>query len=158
MLLNSHVFFLVYSNIVTYHAEDGSGVGSAIIAGLAIFFFSLSTLRSAHFINSYDKDKTGCRVVYTVLANYFEKKTRRERGAVDYQLPRLNVKGRIHVVLLVSFSNRPANPPYGYSLATGTVNTSISHTEISLSFLFLFFNSITSKARPVRYSGPPGTG
>ena len=26
-------FFFVLSNIVTHHAEDGSGVGSAIIAG-----------------------------------------------------------------------------------------------------------------------------
>jgi hypothetical protein len=40
-------FLFLYSNIVTHHAEDGSGVGSAIIAGLAKFILS-SKSRSAH--------------------------------------------------------------------------------------------------------------
>ena len=35
------------SNIITHHAEDGSGVGSAIIAGTCLFFSSLFLIPSS---------------------------------------------------------------------------------------------------------------
>lgn len=51
-----------HSNIVTYHAEDGSGVGSAIIAGSYLRRLSCSvSLCSCYF--SHDEAQEGCRVV-----------------------------------------------------------------------------------------------
>ena len=53
-------FFLTHvcSNIVTYHAEDGSGVGSAIIAGMSTL---VSTCHRSHLSffshSSYDEDQ-----------------------------------------------------------------------------------------------------
>jgi hypothetical protein len=46
------------SNIVTYHAEDGSGVGSAIIAGH--WRFAFRSLTSAKFVFSHDSIPKGC--------------------------------------------------------------------------------------------------
>jgi hypothetical protein len=49
---------ILNSNIVTYHAEDGSGVGSAIIAGH--WRLAFHSLTSAKFVCSHDSSTKGC--------------------------------------------------------------------------------------------------
>ena len=55
-----------FSNIVTHHAEDGSGVGSAITAGKSFYHFT----RKFHsfLYSSYDKDKKGIRSISQCLS------------------------------------------------------------------------------------------
>ena len=55
---------IINRNITTYHAEDGSGVGSAIIAGLLLLLPSVlggSLLTFLPF--SYDEEEKGFRLV-----------------------------------------------------------------------------------------------
>jgi len=55
-----HTFFIPCRNIVTYHAEDGSGVGSAIIAGACGVSFGLPAHLSyltPIFSFSYDEEQ-----------------------------------------------------------------------------------------------------
>lgn len=49
---------VVYSNILTHHAEDGSGVGSAIIAGECIPL-NRSDRPEPDLVRSYDQGQEG---------------------------------------------------------------------------------------------------
>lgn len=56
----------MHRNIVTHHAEDGSGVGSAIIAGkLQLLQINAQALTLVDF--SYDEDQKGCWTVSPCL-------------------------------------------------------------------------------------------
>ena len=76
------------SNIITHHAEDGSGVGSAIIAGQ--WSHLLSLLVPAAYANaSYDKEQERCWIAPSCLiaeSKRNERKTWRY-GAFVYVAP-----------------------------------------------------------------------
>lgn len=54
---NSQFCFSPFRNIVTYHAEDGSGVGSAIIAGACGDLLGQPMRRLTHSFPSYDEEQ-----------------------------------------------------------------------------------------------------
>jgi hypothetical protein len=54
-------------NIITHHAEDGSGVGSAIIAGAYIWLVAQHWILTSVLGISHDEDPQGCWAVCECL-------------------------------------------------------------------------------------------